>query len=63
MNKKDGRRLEQKEKKREAEIRELVSAQRRYFLSGVTLSYEARMDALRRVRWALRKFEPQLLRS
>lgn len=63
MNKKDGRRLEQKEKKREAEIRELVNAQRRYFLSGVTLSYEARMDALRRVRWALRKFEPQLLRA
>lgn len=42
------------------EVESLVKKQRRYFLSGVTLSYDARMDALRRIRWALDKYESQL---
>lgn len=55
--------MEQGETRKEKQIRELVCAQRRYFLSGATLSYEARLDALRRIRWALRKYEPQLLHA
>lgn len=45
------------------EIAELVQKQRTYFLSGATLSYAARMDALRRIRWALNKYEPELKRA
>lgn len=55
--------MKKAEKQSEEQIRELVQAQRRYFLSGATLSYEARMDALGRIRWALSKYEPQLLRA
>lgn len=45
------------------EVESLVKKQRRYFLSGATLSYDARMDALRRIRWALDKYESQLKRA
>lgn len=45
------------------EISELVKAQRRYFRSGATLSYEARMDALKRIRWALTRYEQELKRA
>lgn len=45
------------------EIKELVDRQREYFLTGATLSYEARMDALRRIRWALDKYEPELKKA
>lgn len=47
----------------EMKIKELVDKQRKYFLTGATLSYEARMDALRRIRWALGKYEPELKRA
>lgn len=42
------------------EIKELVDRQRKYFLSGATLSYAARMDALERLRDALDKYAPKL---
>ncbi len=42
------------------EIKELVKRQRIYFLSGATLSYAARMDALERIRLALDKYEKKL---
>lgn len=45
------------------EIKELVAKQRKYFLSGATLTYAARMDALKRLRWALDKYEPQLKKA
>lgn len=45
------------------EIDRLVERQRRFFLTGATLSYAARMDALRRIRWALGKYEPELKRA
>lgn len=45
------------------DIQELVNKQRNYFLSGATLSYAARIDALRRIRWALQKYEPELKRA
>ena len=42
------------------EIKELVQKQRKYFLSGATLSYRARMDALRRLLRALDKYDAEL---
>lgn len=45
------------------EISKLVDRQREYFLSGVTLSYASRMDALRRIRWALDKYEDELKKA
>lgn len=42
------------------EICRLVDRQRKYFFSGATLSYASRMDALRRMRWALEKYEDEL---
>ena len=45
------------------EISKLVEQQRKYFLSGATLSYAARMDALRRMRWALDKYEDELKKA
>lgn len=42
------------------EIKELVERQRKYFLSGATLSYAARMDALERIRLALDRYEQKL---
>lgn len=45
------------------DIERLVEKQRAYFLSGATLSFAARMDALRRLCWALEKYEPQLKRA
>lgn len=45
------------------EIDKLVESQRKYFLSGATLSYAARMDALQRLRWALEKYEDELKKA
>lgn len=45
------------------EISKLVDRQRKYFLSGATLSYASRMDALRRLRWALDKYENELKKA
>lgn len=45
------------------EIKELVEHQRKYFLSGATLTYAARMDALERIRVALDKYAPDLRRA
>lgn len=45
------------------EIKKLVQDQREYFLSGATLSFAARMEALKRIRWALDKYERQLVRA
>lgn len=45
------------------EIKELVELQRKYFFSGATLSYAARMDALERIRTALDKYVPDLRRA
>lgn len=45
------------------EIKELVECQRKYFLSGATLTYAARMDALERIREALDKYAPDLRRA
>lgn len=45
------------------EISKLVDRQREYFLSGATLSYASRMDALRRIRWALDKYEDELKKA
>lgn len=45
------------------EIKELVDKQRKYFLTGATLSYRARMDALHRLGWALDKYEPMLKKA
>lgn len=42
------------------QIQELTALQRDYFYSGATLSYAARMDALKRLKWALEKYEPEL---
>ncbi len=42
------------------EINELVKRQRKYFLSGATLSYASRMDALERIRLALEHYEGKL---
>lgn len=42
------------------EIKELVRRQRAYFLSGATLSYAARMEALRCMRTALCAYEEKL---
>lgn len=42
------------------EIKELVERQRKYFLSGATLSYAARMDALERIGLALDRYEEEL---
>lgn len=42
------------------EIKNLVKAQRKYFYTGATLTYAARMDALKRLKWALDKYEPEL---
>lgn len=42
------------------EIKKLVERQRAYFATGATLSYGKRMDTLRRIRWALNKYEPEL---
>lgn len=42
------------------EIKELVKKQRKYFLSGATLSYASRMEALERIRLALDKYEKKL---
>lgn len=44
-------------------IKELVDRQREFFLTGATLSYEARMDVLRRIREALDKYAPDLRRA
>lgn len=45
------------------EIKELVELQRKYFFSGATLTYAARMDALERIRTALDKYAPDLRRA
>ena len=45
------------------EIRELVQRQRKYFLSGATLSYRARMDALQRLGRALEEYDAELKRA
>lgn len=45
------------------EIRELTERQRAYFLSGATLSYAARMDTLKRLHWALNKYEKELKKA
>lgn len=42
------------------EISSIVKKQRKYFNSGATLSYAARMDALKRLKWALDKYETEL---
>lgn len=42
------------------EIKKTVERQRAYFATGATLPYKKRMDALRRIRWALNKYEPEL---
>lgn len=42
------------------EIKELVQKQRKYFYSGATLSYEARMKALSSLSEALEKYEDEL---
>lgn len=48
---------------RNVDIEKLVERQRKYFRSGATLSYEARMDALKRLKWALDKYEEELTRA
>lgn len=45
------------------DIEKLVELQRRYFKSGATLSYAARVDALDRLAWALKKYEKELTRA
>lgn len=45
------------------EIKELVKKQRAYFQTGATLSYAARMTALKRLDWALNKYERELERA
>lgn len=42
------------------EIKELVKRQRKYFLSGATLSYASRMDALERIGVAFDRYEEKL---
>lgn len=44
-------------------MRELVEQQRTYFRSGATLSYAARMNALRRLEWAINKYEKEVIRA
>lgn len=44
-------------------IEKLVSVQRNYFLSGATLSYSARLDALNRLSRALIKYENKLVQA
>lgn len=45
------------------DMKELVERQRKYFFSGATLTYAARMDALERIRTALDKYAPDLRRA
>ncbi len=45
------------------EIQNLVEAQRKYFLTGATLSYANRMDALKRLRWAFHKYEKEMTKA
>lgn len=42
------------------EMKELVQRQRKYFLSGATLSYAARVEALGRIEQALNRYEGKL---
>lgn len=46
--------------KRHMEIKELVERQRKYFLSGATLSYAARREALENIGRALDQYETKL---
>lgn len=48
---------------RNVEIGKLVEKQRKYFQSGATLSYAARMDALKRLSWAFDKYETELVKA
>ncbi len=45
------------------DMKELVERQRKYFFSGATLTYAARIDALNRIRTALDKYAPDLRRA
>ena len=41
-------------------VEEIVRSQKQYFASGATRSYAARMDALRKLKMGIRKYEKQL---
>ena len=45
------------------EIEKIVQRQREYFRSGATLSYAVRMEALKRIRWALGRYEEELQKA
>lgn len=45
------------------EINSLIEKQRNYFHTGATFSYAFRMDALKRLEWALGKYESELKKA